>query len=99
MKKVRILSVCGSGVVSSSMVALKLRELLAEHGFDVQTVEASPGNIESVLSGASFDLMACVSPVQQDYGIPKVRAVGLLTGLEEEEVIEECLKVLNNPEA
>jgi len=78
------------------MVALKLKELLAEHGFEVQTVEASPGNIESVISGTSFDLMACVSPVSQDYGIPKVRAVGLLTGLEEEEVIEECLKVLSN---
>lgn len=94
-KRVKILSVCGSGCVSSSMVASKLVDLLGEHGFDVDTVEASPGSIETALAGGNFDLIACVSPVYQDYGIPKVNAVGLLTGLDEEEVIEACLEILN----
>ena len=40
--------------------------------------------------------MACVSPVTQDYGIPKVNAVGLLTGLGEEKVYQDCLKILEN---
>ncbi|MFZ7133927.1 MAG: PTS sugar transporter subunit IIB [Eubacteriales bacterium] len=94
MKKVKILSVCGSGVVSSSMVATKLKDLLAEHGYDAETVEASPNSIDTAISGTHFDLMACVSPVYQDYGIPKVNAVGMLTGLEEEEVIDACLEIL-----
>ncbi|WP_196600318.1 PTS sugar transporter subunit IIB [Pectinatus frisingensis] len=95
MKKAKILSVCGSGVVSSSMVAIKLKDLLGEKGYDITTEEASPGNIETALESGGFDLIACVSPVYKDYGIPKVNAVGLLTGLSEEEVIDDCLKILD----
>lgn len=96
MKKARILSVCGSGVVSSSMVAMKLKDLLAEKGYDIETIEASPSNIETALESGVFDLIACVSPVYKDYGIPKVNAVGILTGLSEDEVIDECLKILDS---
>lgn len=39
--------------------------------------------------------MACVSPVYEDFGIPKVNAVGMLTGLSEDQVIRDCLDILN----
>ena len=38
-KQVKILCVCGSGTVSSAMVANKLKEKLGEHGFNVSAVE------------------------------------------------------------
>lgn len=94
MKKCRILCVCGSGTVSSAMVAGKLKEQLAQKGWGVTAVETSPNGVESALAGERFDLIACVSPVYQDYGIPKVNAVGMLTGLSEAQVIEDCLKIL-----
>ncbi len=94
MKSCKILCVCGSGTVSSAMVAGKLKEQLAEKGWDVKAVEVSPNGIESALAGEKFDLIACVSPVWADFGIPKVNAVGMLTGLSEEQVIADCLKVL-----
>ena len=84
-KRVKILCVCGSGTVSSSMVANKLKEKLADHGYDAETALAAGG----------FSLMACVSPVYEDFGIPKVNAVGMLTGLSEDQVLEDCLKILN----
>ncbi|MBR0598252.1 PTS fructose transporter subunit IIB [Sinanaerobacter chloroacetimidivorans] len=96
MKKVKILCVCGSGTVSSAMVASKLREQLKEKGFDADTVETSPNGIESEISGTHFDLIACVSPVYTDYGIPKVNAVGMLTGLGEEKVVDDCVAILKN---
>ena len=95
MKNVNILCVCGSGTVSSAMVAGKLREQLAEHGFNATTIEASPNSVETEISGKQFDLIACVSPVHQDFGVPKVNAVGMLTGLGEDKVIEDCLEILN----
>ena len=96
MKKCNILCVCGSGTVSSAMVAGKLVERLKEKGWDVHAVETSPNGVETALSGKHFDLIACVSPVYQEFGIPKVNAVGMLTGLSEEQVIEDCLKILEN---
>lgn len=94
-KHVKICCVCGSGTVSSAMVANKLKEKLGEHGYDVEAVECSPNSAESTLSGGGFALMACVSPVYQDFGIPKVNAVGMLTGLAEDQVLQDCLKILD----
>lgn len=87
MKTCRILCVCGSGTVSSNMVANKLRDQLGEAGWDCTTVETE-------LMGNKYDIIACVSPVYQDYDIPKVNAVGMLTGMAEKQVIEDCLKIL-----
>ena len=42
MAAVNILSVCGSGTVTSSMVAAKLKEKLGERGYSVSTTEARP---------------------------------------------------------
>ena len=95
-KQVKILCVCGSGTVSSAMVANKLKEKLADHGFDVNAVECSPTSAETALAGGGFALMACVSPVYEDFGIPKVNAVGMLTGLSEDQVIQDCLKILSS---
>jgi PTS system galactitol-specific IIB component len=95
VKSAKIMTVCGSGVVTSSMVACKLKERLREHGFDIVTVETSPNGIESLLMGAEFDLMACISPVKKDYGIPKVNAIGMIAGLGDDQVVEDCLAILN----
>lgn len=94
MKKIRILCVCGSGIVSSSMAALKLKDILEKRNFDVEVSEASSANIDTLVAGAHFDLIACVSPVNEDLGIPKVNAVGLVTGIGEEAVIDECVSIL-----
>ena len=32
--------------------------------------------------------------VYEDFGIPKVKAVGMLTGLSEDKVVDDCLKIL-----
>ena len=93
-KAVKICCVCGSGTVSSSMVANKLTEKLADYGYDVTTVECSPTSAETALAAGGFALMACVSPVYDDFGVPKVNAVGMLTGLSEDKVIEDCLAIL-----
>ena len=95
MKSVKILCVCGSGTVSSSMVAQKLREKLREHGYDVQTSECSPNSVEAALAAGGFSLMACVSPVYEEFDIPKVNAIGMLTGLSEQQVIDDCLAILD----
>ncbi|MCH4054155.1 MAG: PTS fructose transporter subunit IIB [Atopobiaceae bacterium] len=94
MKPIKILCVCGSGTVSSAMAAQKLTEKLGEHGYEVHATECSPTSAETALAAGGFSLMACVSPVYQDFGIPKVNAVGLLTGFGEDKVIEDCLQIL-----
>ncbi|MVB10700.1 hypothetical protein CAFE_13980 [Caprobacter fermentans] len=93
-KHVKILCVCGSGTVSSAMVANKLKEKLADYGYAVEATECSPNSAETALASGGFSLMACVSPVYQEFGVPKVNAVGMLTGLSEDQVLQDCLKIL-----
>ena len=93
-KHVKIICVCGSGTVSSAMASAKLKDKLKEYGYDVEAVECSPISASTTVTAGGFSLMACVSPVNEDYGIPKVNAVGLLTGMGEDKVYEECLKIL-----
>lgn len=99
MKTCNILCICGSGTVSSAMVAGKLKEKLKENGWDAHMVEASPNSISTEITGKKFDLIACVSPVHEEFGIPKVKAVGMLTGMSEDKVIADCLAILNAREA
>jgi len=95
-KSIKILSVCGSGVVTSSMVANKLVELFAEHGYDAETVEANPSEMENYIMRDKYDLIAYSSPIPDNFGIPALNAIGLITGMGEEQFMEDALNILQN---
>ena len=94
MRAVRILSVCGSGTVSSAMLSSKLENLLAEHGYDMESTEIAPDALEVAVSTGKYDLIACTSPVKDSYGIPVLNATGFLVGINEEEFVEEFMETL-----
>lgn len=97
-KTIKILSVCGSGVVTSSMVANKLVDLFAEQGYEAEAVEANPSEMENYIMRDKYDLIAYSSPIPDNFGIPALSAIGLITGMGEEEFMEDALKMLENPE-
>lgn len=97
MKKVSILSVCGSGTVTSSMVAGKLKEKLKEKGYDVATTESRPTEALNLAKSGRFDLITFTSPLAPgDYGIPAINAFACLTGIGEEDFLAEVLKTIEN---
>lgn len=93
MKKINILTVCGSGTFSSTMVAQKLTEVLREKGFEAHCTECNNGQIETQLSTAKYDCMCFTSPCNGTYPIPCINTIGFLTGIGEEEIIEKVLEV------
>ncbi|MBP2097676.1 PTS sugar transporter subunit IIB [Enterococcus rivorum] len=94
MKKVNIISVCGSGTVTSSMVAEKVKDFLSENGFRAQTVEVNPNGVDSQLESGSWDVIVHTSPLKKKYELPTINSVGLLTGMGEEEFFEELLETV-----
>ena len=98
MKKCKILCVCGVGLITSNMVAARLTDKLAEKGWEANTIVTTPDGIPSDIADAdyTFDLMACVTHVYEDYGIPKVNALGLLAGTDVDKVVDDCIKILEN---
>ncbi|ATP36409.1 PTS sugar transporter subunit IIB [Ligilactobacillus salivarius] len=96
MKSVNVLSVCGSGTVTSSMVAASLKEYLEEQGIQAKTTESRPTEALQLAQNGTFDFIINTSPLPDgDYGVPIINATGLLTGFGEDEFYEEVLKVID----
>ncbi|MBC5738127.1 MULTISPECIES: PTS fructose transporter subunit IIB [Oscillospiraceae] len=94
MRPVKILSVCGSGTVSSAMLSSKLADVLEEKGYDLEATEVAPGGVAVAVQSGGYDLIAYTSPVEDIYGIPVLNATGFLVGINEEEFVEELLDVV-----
>lgn len=95
MRPIKVLSVCGSGTVSSAMLSSKLEDVLAEHGYDMEATEVAPGGLALAVTNDGYDLIAYTSPVDDIYGIPVLNATGFLVGINEEEFVEELLAVVS----
>ncbi len=98
MRKIKVLVVCGSGTVTSSMVSNKLKDKLEEKGYKIETTQTNPGGVQGALSMGNYDFIAYTSPVSGEPGIPTINANGFLTGFGEDEFLEEVMEVINNIE-
>ena len=94
-QQVSVLSVCGSGTVTSTMVASKLKDKLKERGISVSTTEARPTEAPNLAASGRFDLIVFTSPLPTgEYKIPTVNAMACLTGVGEDEFFVEVEKVI-----
>ena len=82
--KIKVLSVCGSGVVTSHMVANKIVDMFADEGYDVDAEECNPSELDGYLMRGSYDFIAYSSPIGDPHGTPAFSAMGLITGLGED---------------
>ncbi|EOH91057.1 PTS sugar transporter subunit IIB [Enterococcus pallens] len=88
-KRLNVISVCGSGTVTSSMVAGKVKDFLDDMGIKAKTVEVNPGGVDGEMASGNWDLIVHTSPLKGKYDIPTINAVGLLSGMGEDEFFEE----------
>ena len=96
MSTVRILTVCGSGIVTSSMLANTITDMLEAKGYDVEAMEANPSEMPNYLARQHYDFVAYASPIDQDdlNGVPSIPAIGLITGRGTDEFEEKMMAVL-----
>lgn len=93
-KKIKVLTICGSGVVTSSMIAHKIVEMFKDYNYDVTAVEANPSEVESYVMRDKYDFIAYASPIFDSFGIPAIKAMGLITGMGDDQFMEEALEIL-----
>ncbi len=87
--KLTILAVCGSGVVSSSMIARKVEDILTPLGVEVNVVGLLPTSVENYLKKNPVDFIVSTSPIPGEIHAPVIKGVALLTGFSEDAVIAE----------
>ena len=90
--KLTVLAVCGSGVVSSSMIAQKIEDVLLPLGAEVDVVCLLPTSVEGYIEKHEVDFIVTTSPIPGNINVPVIKGVALLTGFDEEKVLEEIRK-------
>ena len=95
-KNINLLAVCGSGTVTSSMIAGEIQDELADGGYTVKATEARPTEAKQLIDGGKVDLIVYTSPLPKaDYGVPVINGTGLLTGIGEDEFWEELKRTVS----
>lgn len=95
MAQAKILSVCGSGTITSSMVSNKLRENLKERGYDVTCTESKPTDALSTAQMGNFDVIVHTSTLPAgDYPCPTISSFPCITGMGEQEFFDQVAATL-----
>ena len=85
-----VLVACGNGIATSTVVASKIREACEDVGLDVSVNQCKLLEVESKAS--DYDLLVTSGMFTGgDVNIPVVSAIALLTGVGEEEAMQEIL--------
>jgi PTS system galactitol-specific IIB component len=91
-----VLAVCGSGVVSSSIIAQKIEDILTPLGVDVEVICLLPTSVETYLEQDEVDFIVTTSPIPGDITVPIIKGVAILTRYDEEAVSEKIKQTARN---
>lgn len=98
MRRIRILTVCGSGVISAAMLSEKLTDILEENGYQTETTETTPETAAETAEKGKYDLVVYTAVPEGDFRIPVLNAAGFLVGINEEEFVENLLEAVGSME-
>ena len=86
-----ILVVCGTSVATSTVVREKLKEELPERGIELGTLKkAKATEAPSKAKSGSYDLIVATTSLNEDrYDIPVLTTQAFMTGIGEDDVLDE----------
>jgi PTS system galactitol-specific IIB component len=90
MKK--LLVICGTGVATSTVVAVKIKEFLLEEGIPVVI---SQGKVMDIVRGIEgYDLIVSTTPIPKTVTIPVIQGLPFLTGIGVENTLHQIADAL-----
>lgn len=89
--RLHVLCVCGSGIVTSSMLLVRVQDIFDEEKISCSVDTTSPNELESILGSRAVDLIITTTPLTEMKNIkcPVILGHALLSGHGEDEVVEE----------
>lgn len=92
--KYRILVACGTGAATSTFVATRLKDALAERGIEVTTTQCNISNVAQSLTG--IDLLLTTTKLEETFGVPSFLGIPFLTGIGTDRLVDQIVDVLKN---
>ncbi|MGX8701674.1 PTS sugar transporter subunit IIB [Caproiciproducens sp.] len=92
MKTVNVLVACGGGIATSTFAATEISRIAKNAGIPVNVSKAPLRDVPAIAK--EYDVCFTTSKYSQDAGTRIVQVGGLITGIGEEETVEEIKHVL-----
>ena len=90
-RKILVLCVCGSGAVSSSILAQKIKAILSGVKIKSNVIELLPASVEAYMTQGEIDFIVTTGPIPGKIHAPVIEGFNLLTGIGEDAVAREVL--------
>ena len=89
--RLHVLCVCGSGIVTSSMLLVRVQDIFDEEKISCTVDTTSPYEMESIIASRPVDLIISTTPLTEMKNVkcPIILGHALLSGHGEDEVIAE----------
>jgi galactitol PTS system EIIB component len=96
--KFKILSVCGTGVATSTVAAETCKEKLKLKGFDVEVKECKAAEVKSNVEMFRPDIIVNTTPVSDEAasGVKKFSGLPFLTGFGIDKLVDSIADYLNS---
>jgi len=92
---ISVLGVCGSGTVSSTLLADRVKEILEERKIRVKATGVMPQMVKDYVDRGGIDIVVTTSPIPGEIKVPVIKGVPLLTGIGEDECIQEIVDAVS----
>jgi PTS system galactitol-specific IIB component len=92
MTKKRVAVICGASVVTSTIIADKLKKLFEEEGVDAEVYGGLTSQADELAENA--DLIVTTAFLRGEYQVPVVNGVSFLTGVGTEKTVQQILRIL-----
>ena len=93
-KTFHVVVACGTAIATSTHVAIKLKESLAQRGLKITTTQCRVTEVPNYAEGA--DLVVSTAQIPYDIDVPVVNGIAFLTGIGEKEVIDNIEEILKS---
>ncbi|GCF94398.1 PTS galactitol transporter subunit IIB [Enterococcus florum] len=91
MNKKHVLIACGTGVATSTVVCMRVKEELEKNGIPATVEQCKVAELPSKIENA--DLVVTTTSFESD-AIPVIRALSFLTGVGIEEDVKKIVEIL-----
>ncbi|MFA5918356.1 MAG: PTS sugar transporter subunit IIB [Candidatus Nanopelagicaceae bacterium] len=89
----KVLVICGTGIATSTVVAIRIREFCATRNIPV---EVSQGKVMDIVRGIEgYDLIVATTPIPSKIDIPVIQGLPFLTGVGVEATLEKIAQALS----
>lgn len=89
-----IIIACGSGIATSTMISMRVEELLNNNNIPNEIIQCSINEIDNYEDRG--DVIVSSTQLQNEYSIPTVMGIGFISGIGADEAESKLLEILNN---